>query len=46
MDELIQHDEDVVQLIALDAADGIGLKISKSGGLTRGLSFAFQGHNT
>jgi L-alanine-DL-glutamate epimerase-like enolase superfamily enzyme len=36
MDELIQHDEDVVQLIALDAADGIGLKISKSGGLTRG----------
>jgi cis-L-3-hydroxyproline dehydratase len=35
LDKLIQQDEDLAQLIALDAADGIGLKISKSGGLTR-----------
>lgn len=35
LDELIQQDEDIAQLIALDAADGIGLKITKSGGLTR-----------
>ena len=34
LDELIQHDSDVAQLIATDAADGIGLKISKAGGLT------------
>jgi L-alanine-DL-glutamate epimerase-like enolase superfamily enzyme len=34
LDELIQHDCDVAQLIATDAADGIGLKISKAGGLT------------
>lgn len=34
LDELVQHDEDLAQLIAMDAADGIGLKISKAGGLT------------
>lgn len=34
LDELIQYDSDVAQLIATDAADGIGLKISKAGGLT------------
>ena len=34
LDELVQHDADVAQLIATDAADGIGLKISKAGGLT------------
>ena len=34
LDELAQHDADIAQLIALDAADGIGLKISKAGGLT------------
>lgn len=36
LDELAQHDEDITQLIALDAADGVGLKISKAGGLTAG----------
>ncbi len=36
LDELIQNDDDVVRLISLDAADGIGLKISKAGGLTHG----------
>ncbi len=36
LDELAQHDADIVQLIASDAADSIGLKISKAGGLTRG----------
>ncbi|MEM1047979.1 MAG: mandelate racemase/muconate lactonizing enzyme family protein [Pseudomonadota bacterium] len=35
LDELAQHDADIVQLIASDAADSIGLKISKAGGLTR-----------
>ncbi len=34
LDELIKYDEDVAQLISLDAADGIGLKVSKAGGLT------------
>lgn len=34
LDELIQYDADVAHLIATDAADGIGLKISKAGGLT------------
>jgi len=29
-------DESIIQLIAEDGADGIGLKISKNGGLTRG----------
>lgn len=35
-DELADSDESVAQLIAEDAAEGIGLKISKNGGLTRG----------
>lgn len=34
-DELAQSEEDIVNLIAEDGADGIGLKISKNGGLTR-----------
>jgi len=34
MDELAQSDEDIAQLIATDVADGIGLKVSKAGGLT------------
>ncbi len=36
LDELAQSDEDIIRLIADDAADGIGLKISKNGGLTHG----------
>ncbi len=36
LDELVQEGEDIAQLIALDAADGVGLKISKAGGLTKG----------
>ncbi|MFV0475852.1 MAG: mandelate racemase/muconate lactonizing enzyme family protein [Pikeienuella sp.] len=36
LDELAQTDEDIARLIALDAADGVGLKISKAGGLTPG----------
>ncbi|NKX56531.1 mandelate racemase/muconate lactonizing enzyme family protein [Arthrobacter mobilis] len=36
LDELIQQDEDVIWTIAQDAADGINLKVSKSGGLTPG----------
>ena len=35
LDELIQQDGDIIQLISQDVADGIGLKITKSGGLTR-----------
>lgn len=35
-DELATNDASIVQLIAEDAAEGIGLKISKNGGLTRG----------
>ncbi|ANT54525.1 mandelate racemase/muconate lactonizing enzyme family protein [Mesorhizobium amorphae] len=35
-DELATSDASIVQLIADDAADGIGLKISKNGGLTKG----------
>lgn len=35
-DELAMSDESIIQLIAEDGADGIGLKISKNGGLTRG----------
>ena len=35
-DELATSDASIVQLIADDAAEGIGLKISKNGGLTRG----------
>jgi L-alanine-DL-glutamate epimerase-like enolase superfamily enzyme len=34
LDELVQGDEDLARLIASDAADGIGLKITKAGGLT------------
>ena len=34
-DELAQTEEDIVSLIAQDGADGIGMKISKNGGLTR-----------
>lgn len=34
LDELVQSDSDVMFGIAQDACDGIGLKISKSGGLT------------
>lgn len=34
LDELVQYDADIAQLIATDVADGIGLKISKAGGLT------------
>ena len=34
-DELVQSDADLAQIIAEDGADGIGLKISKQGGLTR-----------
>ena len=34
LDELIEHDEGVVKTIALDAANSIGLKVSKAGGLT------------
>ena len=35
LDELVRSEFDVAQLIAEDAADGIGLKVSKNGGLTR-----------
>lgn len=35
-DELATNDASIAQLIADDAAEGIGLKISKNGGLTRG----------
>jgi L-alanine-DL-glutamate epimerase-like enolase superfamily enzyme len=34
MDELAQSDGDIAQIVAQDMADGIGLKISKAGGLT------------
>lgn len=34
LDELIQEDADLAHLIATDAADSVGLKISKAGGLT------------
>ena len=34
LDELAQDDGDIAKLVALDVADGIGLKISKAGGLT------------
>ena len=34
LDELAQLDEDIAMLVARDVADGIGLKISKAGGLT------------
>lgn len=35
-DELATSDASIIQLIADDAADGIGPKISKNGGLTKG----------
>ncbi|WP_293574114.1 mandelate racemase/muconate lactonizing enzyme family protein [Phaeobacter sp.] len=34
IDELAQTDEDIALLLARDLADGVGLKISKAGGLT------------
>lgn len=34
LDELIQNDSDIIDLITHDAADGVGLKITKAGGLT------------
>lgn len=34
LDELVTSEQDIVQLILDNAADGIGLKISKNGGLT------------
>ena len=34
LDELIIEDRDIIHAIATDACDGIGLKISKQGGLT------------
>lgn len=35
-DELATSDASIVQLVADDAAEGVGLKISKNGGLTKG----------
>lgn len=35
LDELVQTEEDVVALISRDVADGVGLKISPAGGLTK-----------
>ncbi|MEM7214529.1 MAG: mandelate racemase/muconate lactonizing enzyme family protein [Pseudomonadota bacterium] len=35
MDELVQTEEDLILAIQSDACDGVGLKISKQGGLTR-----------
>ncbi|WP_343562257.1 mandelate racemase/muconate lactonizing enzyme family protein [Kiloniella sp. b19] len=34
-DEQVETDADIINLIATDAGDGFGLKITKSGGLTR-----------
>lgn len=36
LDELVQQDDDLMLMIREDVADGIGLKVSKAGGLTRG----------
>lgn len=36
IDELAQQDSDISQIVTQDLADGIGLKISKAGGLTHG----------
>ncbi|WP_406690749.1 mandelate racemase/muconate lactonizing enzyme family protein [Saccharopolyspora sp. ID03-671] len=36
LDELVQHEDDLITMITHDAADGMGLKVSKVGGLTRG----------
>jgi cis-L-3-hydroxyproline dehydratase len=35
LDELVQQDDDLMRMISEDVADGIGLKVSKAGGLTR-----------
>ena len=35
LDELIEDEADLVHAIRMDACDGVGLKISKQGGLTR-----------
>src|SRR5699024_12610960 len=35
LDELVQDTDDVIRLIRHDVADGIGLKISPAGGLTK-----------
>lgn len=35
IDELLQHEEDAIHVISHDVGDGLGLKISKVGGLTR-----------
>ncbi|MEM7057391.1 MAG: mandelate racemase/muconate lactonizing enzyme family protein [Pseudomonadota bacterium] len=37
LDELVQSEADLLRAIADDAADGVGLKITKQGGLTRTL---------
>lgn len=34
IDELAQHDSDIAMIVGQDIADGIGLKITKAGGLT------------
>lgn len=36
LDELAQQDEDITRMLTEDVGDGIGLKISKAGGLTHG----------
>lgn len=36
LDELVQHEDDLITMIGQDLADGLGLKVSKAGGLTRG----------
>ena len=36
MDELAELDADIARIVGEDIADGIGLKVSKAGGLTRG----------
>ena len=35
LDELIESEADLIQAISSDACDGVGLKVSKQGGLTR-----------
>lgn len=35
LDELVQSEQDLIHAISTDACDGVGLKISKQGGLTR-----------
>ena len=34
LDELVQSEEDIIHAIAQDACDGVGLKVSKQGGIT------------